>query len=106
MDFKHIEEKMNKTIRDLVAINNYSYVPLSYYYYLFCLIGNISVSDLLENSFKIYNIIESFFSKIRNENLVNEQIISILNFSIQKIFFYVIILGESIKWLKNSRKYR
>lgn len=81
-------EKMNKTIRDLVAINNYSYVPLSYYYYLFCLIGNISVSDLLENSFKIYNIIESFFSKIRNENLVNEQIISILNFSIQKILIF------------------
>jgi len=80
--------KMNKSIRDLVGMSNYSYIPLSYYYYLFCILANISESDLLENCYKIYNIIETFFSQIRSDGSVNIDIESILSFSIRQVYIY------------------
>lgn len=85
---KSFLDKTNKTINDMVAINSSSHIPLSYYYYLFYLLGNISISDLIDNNVKIYSIIESFFSKLKNKNIVNNDIISQLDFFKQQILVY------------------
>lgn len=80
--------KVDKSIGDLVSMNNSSHIPLAYYYYLFCLLSNIQESVLLDNCFKIYNIIETFFSEIRIDNLNNNSIMPSLDFSVKQILAF------------------
>ncbi len=77
--------KLNKTLRDLVAMSNYAYIPLSNYYYLFCMLRNISTEDLIDNSNKIYNIINEFFEKVKVYKLDRKSIPEQLEFSSKQI---------------------
>ena len=79
---------MNKTITELICMNNFFHVPLSYYYYLFCFFSTISEDDLITNNKKIYNIVESFFSKIKNKNVVNNDIMPLLKFHVNQILVF------------------
>lgn len=81
-------ESSGKTIRDLVAINGSVSIPLSNYYYLFCMLGNFPKGELFSNGEKIYEIIKAFFDKIKFEKFNNEQIIELLKFTVKEISIF------------------
>ena len=79
---------INKTMSDLMCMNNNAHIPLSYYYYLFCLTGTISEDILLDKNQEIYNIIELFFSEIKDKNMKNNEIIVTLKFYVDQIMVF------------------
>lgn len=79
---------VDKTISELVCLNNFSHIPLSYYYYLFCFLGTISEDDLINQNQKIYSIMKSFFSKIKDKNIVNNDIIPSLKFHVKQVLVF------------------
>lgn len=76
---------LDKSFRDLTSLTGYGSIPLSNYYYLFCMLGSISREDLLDNNIKIYDIIKDFFVKIRIDKLDNSSILNLLNFTVQQV---------------------
>lgn len=81
-------EKNDKTMESLVCVNNSSQIPLSYYYYVFCLLGNLSEDTLINKSDKIYNIVNTFFSEIKDKNIMNKELLPRLEFYVNQIKTY------------------
>ena len=75
----------HKSIRDLVCMNNFSHIPLSYYYYLFCLLNRISEDILINKNIKIKQIIQSFFKEIKSEKMFGNSINERLKFYVKQI---------------------
>ena len=75
----------HKSIRDLVGMNNFSHIPLSYYYYLFCLLNRISEDVLINKNIKIEQIIQSFFKEIKSEKMFGNSINERLKFYVKQI---------------------
>lgn len=76
---------LDKSIEDLINLTNYATIPLSTYYYLFCLLATIPQPDLIDNNQTIYNIINNFFIKIKSTKLNNKDLAELLNFNLQQI---------------------
>lgn len=76
---------MNNEFVNLVNISNLSHIPLSYYYYLFCFLGEISEDVLISNNKEIYNIIETFFLQIKESNMPQKEILPLLKFQVRQI---------------------
>lgn len=81
-------EKNDRTMETLVCVNNSSQIPLSYYYYVFCLLGNLSEDTLINKSDKIYNIVNTFFSEIKDKNIMNKELLPRLEFYVNQIKTY------------------
>ena len=81
-------DSVNKTIRELISINQYSNISLSSYYYLYCMLKDISKENLIENNIDIYNIIVEFFTKIKEDKLDNKTIINLLNHRTERIMVF------------------
>lgn len=84
-------KSLNKSIRDLLAIRNSSIIPLSNYYYLFCMLGNISIEDLMDHSNEIYDIINQFFTDVKLNKLENKDILKLLTFTVKRISIFILI---------------
>lgn len=79
---------VDKTMIDLVCMNSFSHIPFSYYYYLFCFFSIISEDALINKNEKIYNIVKSFFSKIKDKNITNNNIMALLKFYVKQILVF------------------
>ena len=75
----------NQSIRDLVCMNNFSHIPLSYYYYLFCFFNKISEDTLVTKKQKIEQIVNSFFKNIKNEKTFGNEVNEKLKFYVKQI---------------------
>jgi len=91
----------DKSIRDLLAIKGGSSIPLSNYYYLFCMLGDFSKSELMSNSDKVYEIINGFFVKIKDDMLNNDQIIDLLKFIVNQLSIFD--SSKQIRIIDNKR---
>lgn len=81
----HFLEKEDKLITELFHAKKSANTSLSNYYYLFMMLYHISEADLLENSSKIYNFVQDFYTKIKTLKYSNEDINNLLDFNIQQI---------------------
>ena len=81
-------KSLNKSIKDLLAISNSSIIPLSNYYYLFCMLRNISKEDLMDHSNEIYDIIHQFFTEVKINKLENKDILRLLSFTVKRISIF------------------
>lgn len=86
---EHFLNTLNNTFIDLICINNISHIPLSYYYYLFCFLCEISEDSLISNNEKIYSIIKEFFSKIKSSNMTSKEILCLLKFYVKQIQIFI-----------------
>lgn len=79
---------LKKTIRELLEIRHSGNIPLSNYYYLFCILGNISREDLMSNAMEIYEIIHHFFTEIRAKKLEHKVILRSLEFTVKQVSIF------------------
>lgn len=81
-------DSVGKFIRDLFVIDCRASIPVSSYYYLFCMLGDFPKNELINNSQKIYDIIHDFFTEIKLNKLDSNQRIKLLEFAIQRIMIF------------------
>ena len=81
-------ESIDKGIRDLVSMNQYANIPLSNYYYLYCMLKDISRENLIDNASSIFDIIKDFFAKIKADRLDNQGIILLLNQEMERVIVF------------------
>ena len=75
----------NESIRELVCLNHFSNIPLSYYYYLFCFFNRVSEDTLVTKSKKIEQIVQSFFKTIKEEKMFGSEVIEKLKFYVKQM---------------------
>jgi len=80
-------ERLDKTIFDLFTLNQAKY-PGHYYFYLFVLLKDIPLENILEHKEKIFEIITDFYKKIRAQKLTVSQIKENLEFTLQQVYVY------------------
>ncbi len=85
---KMLLEKENKSIRELLEIKKYGNITQLNYYYLFILFNTVSKENIVNNSNKIYNLVNKFFKNLSTQKMNKEEINNLLSYQKQIISIY------------------